>query len=84
VAESIIKLFPGESLAAKSSSALIATSIATYLISKEIYIIDAEFFEAICLFGAYYVWYSAGKETAASYFKDRKQVLYSDFCLNVY
>eukprot|EP00842_Homolaphlyctis_polyrhiza_P001656 jgi/Hompol1/2491/HPOL_002926-RA len=75
VAGSIISMFPGDSLAAKSSSVLVTASIAAYLISKEIYVIDAEFFEMLALFGAYYVWYSGGKEGAAAYLEGRKQAI---------
>ncbi|KAJ8331899.1 atp4 subunit B of the stator stalk of mitochondrial F1F0 ATP synthase [Batrachochytrium dendrobatidis] len=72
VAESLINAFPGESLVAKSSSVLVAASIAAFLISKEIYIVDAETIEMFCLFGAYYVWYSNGKDSALAYFQGRK------------
>ena len=58
----------------KSSGLMIAASIATYLISKEIYLIDGEAFEVLCIFGAYYVWYQGGKEMAKDYFKERQQV----------
>jgi F-type H+-transporting ATPase subunit b len=53
VAESIIQKFPGESIAAKASSALITGSVAAWLISNEIYILDGEVFEMACFFGAY-------------------------------
>jgi F-type H+-transporting ATPase subunit b len=66
---------PGESLAAKSSSALIGASIAAWLVSKELYVVDAEFFEMLSLFGAYYIVYTGGKEGAIAYFEDRKNVI---------
>ncbi|KAI8813981.1 hypothetical protein BJ742DRAFT_746713 [Cladochytrium replicatum] len=72
-AESLIKLFPGENLAAKSSSVLLFSSIAAFLISKEIYVIDLEFFEMLCIFGAYYIWYSASKEGVKSWFTEKKE-----------
>jgi hypothetical protein len=74
VAQSLLEKLPGDSLAAKSSTFMVGASIAAFLVSKEIYIVDAEFFEMLCLFGAYYVWYSNGKEVAAQYFKDKQQV----------
>lgn len=74
VATSLISAFPGESLAAKSSNILLTASIAAFLVSKEIYLVDGEFFEMLCIFGAYYVWFSGGKETAAAYFADRQSV----------
>jgi F-type H+-transporting ATPase subunit b len=70
-----LEKLPGDSLAAKSSTFMVGASIAAFLVSKEIYIVDAEFFEMLCLFGAYYVWYSNGKEVAAQYFKDKQQVV---------
>ena len=73
-AEALINLFPGDSLAAKSGSALLAASVASYLISKEIYILDGEVFEMACIFGAYYVWYSGGKEGFKEYFAERTSV----------
>jgi hypothetical protein len=70
----LFEKLPGTTLAGKSSSFLIGASVASWLISKEIYIVDAEFFEMICLFGAYYVWYSSGKGAAAQYFKEKQDV----------
>jgi F-type H+-transporting ATPase subunit b len=77
VATSLLDKFAGDSLAAKSSTVMITASIASYLISKEIYIIDGEFFEMMCLFGAYYVWYSNGKTMAKDYFKGRQDQIKS-------
>lgn len=74
VATSLISAFPGESLAAKSGNVVLTASIAAFLISKEIYLIDGEFFEMLCIFGAYYVWFSGGKEAAAKYFADKQSV----------
>ncbi|KAJ3049964.1 atp4 subunit B of the stator stalk of mitochondrial F1F0 ATP synthase [Rhizophlyctis rosea] len=71
-AEALINRFPGQTLAQKSGTVLVVSSIAAYLISKEIYIIDAETFEMGCIFGAYYLWYNMGKESAAEYFKERR------------
>lgn len=75
VATSLLEKFAGNSLAAKSSTVMITASIAAYLISKEIYIVDGEFFEMLCIFGAYYVWYTNGKSIAADYFKGRQDVI---------
>ncbi|KAL2912380.1 atp4 subunit B of the stator stalk of mitochondrial F1F0 ATP synthase [Polyrhizophydium stewartii] len=77
VAESLIKVFPGESMAAKSGSVLVAASVAAFLISKEIYIIDAEFLEMLCIFAAFYVWYSNGKDMAVEYFQGRKDAIFN-------
>lgn len=74
VAQSIISTIPGASAAAKTSTALVAGSIAAYLISKEIYILDGEIFEMACMFGAYAIWYVNGKNAAADYLNDRKSV----------
>ena len=74
VATSLLNKFPGDSMAAKASSFTIGTSVLALLISKEIYIVDAEFFELLCLFGAYYVWYSNGKEGAIQYFANKQKV----------
>ena len=74
MAESIISKLPGASTPAKTSTALIASSIAAYLISKEIYILDAEVFEVACMFGAYAIWYVNGKSSAIEYFTDRQNV----------
>ncbi|KAI8819397.1 uncharacterized protein EV422DRAFT_111027 [Fimicolochytrium jonesii] len=74
-AESLIKLFPGEGLAAKSGSVLVTASIAAFLISKEVYLVDAEVFEMACIFGAYYIWYSNGKDGAIEYFNDKKNTI---------
>lgn len=75
VANSLIDSLPGSSLAAKSSSALIGASITAWLLSKEIYLIDAEFFEMLALFGAYYIVYTGGKDGAVAYFEERKNVI---------
>ena len=74
VAASLLNKFPGDSLAAKASSFTIGSSVLALLISKEIYIVDAEFFELLCLFGAYYIWYSNGKEGAIQYFANKQKV----------
>ncbi|TPX69328.1 hypothetical protein SpCBS45565_g02523 [Spizellomyces sp. 'palustris'] len=74
-AESLIKLFPGDNLAAKSGSVLVGASIAAFLISKEIYLVDAEVFEMACIFGAYYLWFSGGKDGAVEYFNDKKATI---------
>ncbi|KAJ3282609.1 atp4 subunit B of the stator stalk of mitochondrial F1F0 ATP synthase [Borealophlyctis nickersoniae] len=74
-AESLINSFPGETLAAKSGSVLLMSSVAAFLLSKEIWLFDAEVFEMACIFGAYYVWYSGGKEGAAEYFRERKATI---------
>ena len=74
-AASLIDSLPGDSPAAKTSWFLIGASIATWIISKEIYIVDGEFFEMVCIFGAYYIWYSNGKDAAMAYFKDRKDTI---------
>ena len=64
-------------MVAKTSTALVTASIASWLISKEIYILDGEIFETLCFFGAYYIWYSQGKDAAAGYFRERKDVSFS-------
>ncbi|KAJ3021133.1 atp4 subunit B of the stator stalk of mitochondrial F1F0 ATP synthase [Thoreauomyces humboldtii] len=74
-AESLIKLFPGANLAAKSGSVLVTASVAAFLISKEIYLVDAEVFEMACIFGAYYLWFSGGKDGAVEYFNDKKATI---------
>jgi F-type H+-transporting ATPase subunit b len=61
-------------MAAKASSALVTGSIAAWLISNEIYILDGEIFEMACFFGAYAIWYVNGKNSAIEYFNDRKSV----------
>ncbi|KAJ1560537.1 atp4 subunit B of the stator stalk of mitochondrial F1F0 ATP synthase, partial [Nowakowskiella sp. JEL0078] len=73
VAESLINKFPGDSLAAKSGNVLLFSSIAAYIISKEVYVVDMEFFEALCIFGAFSVWYTGGKDMAISYILDRRE-----------
>jgi F-type H+-transporting ATPase subunit b len=73
-ANSLINLFPGSSIASKSGSVLAISSIAAWLISKEIYLLDAEVFEVAVLFAAYYVYYVGGKEGAIEYFSDKQNV----------
>ena len=73
-ANTLLSYFPGDSLVAKAGSVLVSSSIAALLISKEIYIVDMEFFEMGCIFGAYYLWYKGGKEGFASYISERKEV----------
>jgi F-type H+-transporting ATPase subunit b len=70
----LISAFPGDSLAAKSGNIVLTASVAAFLISKEIYLIDGEFFEMLCIFGAYYVWFSGGKAAAANYFAEKQSV----------
>ncbi|KAI8915810.1 hypothetical protein EDD86DRAFT_196895 [Gorgonomyces haynaldii] len=77
VASSLIDLFPGNSVAAKSSSVLVAASVAAWLISKEIYILDAEFFEMLCIFGAYGLVYSSGKDAAVAYLDGKRNTIKS-------
>ncbi|KAJ3377239.1 atp4 subunit B of the stator stalk of mitochondrial F1F0 ATP synthase, partial [Entophlyctis sp. JEL0112] len=74
-AQSLINLFPGESLAAKAFSVLFSSSIAAYLISKEVYILDGEMFEVLTMFGAYYLWYQGGKEGFVEYFSERQNTM---------
>ncbi|KAJ3227472.1 atp4 subunit B of the stator stalk of mitochondrial F1F0 ATP synthase [Clydaea vesicula] len=69
----LINMFPGKNMVAKTSSILAASSIAAFAISKEIYIIDAEFLEMWCIFGAYFVWYKAFGEAAKEYLRERKE-----------
>jgi F-type H+-transporting ATPase subunit b len=73
-ASALINLFPGSTPSAKASSVLLASSIAAWLISKEIYVLDGEVFEAACIFGAYYIWYNGAKEGAVEYFNGRQDV----------
>ncbi|KAJ3367168.1 atp4 subunit B of the stator stalk of mitochondrial F1F0 ATP synthase [Kappamyces sp. JEL0680] len=75
VATSLLSAFPGDSLAAKSSNVLLTASVAAFLVSKEIYLVDGEFFEMLCIFGAYYVWFSGGKDMAAAYFADKQKTI---------
>lgn len=75
VAGSLIDLFPGSSPAQKSSAVLVSASVAAWLVSKELYLIDAEFFEMLCIFGAYYILWSGGKEGAIAYFEERKNTI---------
>ncbi|KAJ3104602.1 atp4 subunit B of the stator stalk of mitochondrial F1F0 ATP synthase [Phlyctochytrium bullatum] len=74
-ATALINLFPGSTPAQKAGSVLLTSSIAAYLLSKEIYIVDHEFFEMGCLFGAYYLWYSGGKDGAIEYFTERQSTM---------
>lgn len=75
VAQSLVDMFPGSNMVQKSGSVLIASSLAAYIVSKEIYILDHEFFEMICIFGAYYIWFTGGKDAAANYFKERQSTI---------
>ena len=74
VASSLLDKFPGDSVAAKSSSVLVTASVAAWLISKEIYLLDAEFFEMLSLFGAYYIMYAGGKDGAVAYLEGKRNV----------
>ncbi len=74
-ADAIINFFPGSTPAAKSGSLLAAASVAAYAISKEIYVFDHEVMEMMCIFGAYYIWYKGGKDSALSYLKDRREAI---------
>ncbi|KAJ3001486.1 UNVERIFIED_CONTAM: atp4 subunit B of the stator stalk of mitochondrial F1F0 ATP synthase, partial [Siphonaria sp. JEL0065] len=74
-AQSLINLFPGETLASKAASVLLSSSIAAYLISKEIYILDGEVFAVLTIFGAYYLWYQGGKEGFVQYFSDKQNTI---------
>ncbi|RKO94063.1 ATPase, F0 complex, B chain/subunit B/MI25, partial [Blyttiomyces helicus] len=72
VAESLVKSFPGHTMATKSASVLVAASVATYVLSKEIYILDLETFEMGCIFGAWYIWYSQSKDSAVEWLRERR------------
>ncbi|KAI8847877.1 hypothetical protein BC829DRAFT_444249 [Chytridium lagenaria] len=74
-ATALINMFPGQTPAQKAGSVLLTSSIAAYLLSKEVYIVDHEFFEMGCLFGAYYIWYSGGKDGAIEYFSERQSTM---------
>ncbi|KAJ3209973.1 atp4 subunit B of the stator stalk of mitochondrial F1F0 ATP synthase [Dinochytrium kinnereticum] len=74
-ATSLINMFPGATPSQKAGSVLLTSSIAAYLLSKEVYIVDHEFFEMGCLFGAYYIWYSGGKDGAIEYFSERQSTM---------
>ncbi|KAJ3167265.1 atp4 subunit B of the stator stalk of mitochondrial F1F0 ATP synthase [Geranomyces variabilis] len=74
-AESLINMFPGDNLAAKSGSVLVGASIAAFLISKEIYLVDGEVFEMACIFGAYGLWFWGGKDGAVEYFNGKKATI---------
>jgi hypothetical protein len=70
----LINLAPGESLLQRTSFVTALAGLAAYAVSKEIYIIDAEFLEGLCMIGAFTVWYSAVKDTARDFFNDQKEV----------
>ncbi|KAJ3231632.1 atp4 subunit B of the stator stalk of mitochondrial F1F0 ATP synthase [Chytriomyces hyalinus] len=74
-AQSLINIFPGETPAAKATSVLLSSSVAAYLVSKEIYALDGEIFELAAIFGAYYMWYSGGKEGFVEYFSDKQTTI---------
>ncbi|KAI8621742.1 hypothetical protein BC830DRAFT_1092705 [Chytriomyces sp. MP71] len=74
-AQALINLFPGETPAAKALSVLLSSSLAAYLVSKEIYVLDGEIFEVLTIFGAYYLWYAGGKEGFVEYFSDKQNTI---------
>ncbi|TPX43349.1 hypothetical protein SeMB42_g04757 [Synchytrium endobioticum] len=74
-ASALINIFPGEGMAAKSGSILFTAAVAAYMVSKEIYIVDAEFYEMLAIFGAYYIWYLGGRDGAIEYFNERKATM---------
>jgi F-type H+-transporting ATPase subunit b len=70
-----LNFFAGSSPATKSATFLATVSAATFLLTKEIYLIDAECFEMLAIFAAYTVWYKGGKDAAVSYLTDRKETV---------
>ncbi|KAJ1547724.1 atp4 subunit B of the stator stalk of mitochondrial F1F0 ATP synthase [Cladochytrium tenue] len=74
-AAALINMFPGQTLTQKASSVVLASSVAAWLISKEIYVIDGEFFEVLALFGAYYLWYIGGKDGVKEFFNERQDTI---------
>ena len=76
-ASRLLDIFPGSTPLQRSSSVLLAVSAGAFLVSKEIYLIDAEFMEMLCIFGAYYLLWSGGKDGAAGYFKERRDKIKS-------
>lgn len=74
-ASALINIFPGEGVVAKSGSILLTAAIAAYFVSKEVYIVDAEFYEMLAIFGAYYIWYLGGRDGAIDYFNERKATM---------
>ncbi|KAI9205122.1 uncharacterized protein BJ171DRAFT_581329 [Polychytrium aggregatum] len=75
VAKAILDKFPGNNPVSKSGTVLLTASVAAWLVSKEIYIVDHEFFEMLCIFGAYGLWFQGGKDGAFEYFADRKNTI---------
>lgn len=71
---SLVNMAPGENLIQKTSFITAFAGLAAYAISKEIYIIEAETLEGLCMIGAFTVWYSAVKDTARDFFNDQKEV----------
>ncbi|KAI9024046.1 hypothetical protein DFJ74DRAFT_62839 [Hyaloraphidium curvatum] len=69
----LINMAPGENLLQKTSFVTAFAGLAAYAISKEIYIIEAETLEGLCMIGAFTVWYSAVKDTARDFFNDQKE-----------
>jgi F-type H+-transporting ATPase subunit b len=69
---SIINAAPGNGMLQKTGFISVAAGLAAYAISKELYIVDVETLEAICMLGAFAVWYVSGKDVARDYFEDQK------------
>ena len=69
-------------MVAKSGSLLLGAAVAAYMVSKEVYIVDAEFYEMLAIFGAYYIWYLGGRDGAIEYFNERKAVSFSRQSIN--
>ncbi|TPX34398.1 hypothetical protein SmJEL517_g02973 [Synchytrium microbalum] len=74
-ASAIISIVPGESMVAKTGTVLLSAAVAAYMVSKEVYIVDAEFYEMLTIFGAYYIWYLGGRDGAIEYFNERKATM---------
>ncbi|RKP01986.1 hypothetical protein CXG81DRAFT_25337 [Caulochytrium protostelioides] len=74
-AQSLISMMPGQNLAAQSTSVLVATSLAAYALSKEVYLIDMETFEMASIAGAWYLWYSGVKEPAREWFAEKRATM---------
>jgi len=70
---SIINAAPGNGMLQKTGFISVAAGLIAYAISKELYILDVETLEAICMLGAFGVWYVNGKDVARDYFEDQKK-----------
>lgn len=77
VAKSLLEALPGRDSVTKAGSFTALASVATYLISKEWFVFNGEVWEALALFGAYYIWYSSSKEGASEWFREKRETFRS-------